>query len=82
VFPDTGGQAVPCALSPPVTAKEVPLTIRAASEARKTTTGATSSGSIQGTPRGDLAVRPATAVGSSAATSPVGWFPASLMAWA
>src|SRR5271157_5443965 len=43
-----------CALSPPVAANEVPLTIPAWSDAKKTTSGATSSGSTHGTPRGLL----------------------------
>lgn len=42
------------ALSPPVAAKLVPLTILAPSEARNTTSGATSSGSTHGTPSGSL----------------------------
>ncbi len=46
--------AVMFALSPPVAAKLVPLTIRAPSDARKTTSGAMSSGSTQGTPSGSF----------------------------
>jgi hypothetical protein len=64
------------ALSPPVTSKVAPETMRAASEARNTTTGATSLGSIQGTPSGVLAVRIFRASCSSA-VDPAGDLPAS-----
>jgi hypothetical protein len=53
----------------------------AASEARKTTTGATSSGSIQGTPSGVLVARMFRAC-SSSADDPVGALPLSSSTWA
>ncbi len=54
-----------CALSPPVTSQVAPLTIRASSEARKTTTGATSCGSIQGMLSGIFLISAASACFSS-----------------
>jgi hypothetical protein len=63
--PDGSAQAVMLALSPAVTANDAPLTIRASSDARNATTGATSAGSIQGTPSGLLAVSSCRAVSSS-----------------
>src|ERR1700722_20060345 len=68
------GHAVLFALSPAVTSYVAPETIRAASEARNTTTGATSAGSIHGTPSGDFALSASFAASSSFWTSPVGVF--------
>ena len=80
--PARGAQAVTCALSPAVAANEVPETIRAASEARKTTSGAMSAGSIHGTPSGEPVASASRAVRSSRAASPVGSPPEEAMACA
>ena len=79
--PAPTASAVTCALSPAVAAKEVPDTIRAASEARNTTSGATSAGSIHGRgPR--MVASDSRAVSSSRPTSPVGSPPLDAMACA
>lgn len=65
------------ALSPAVTENVPPETILASSDARKTTIGATSSGAIQGTPRGDFDASPFLAVSWSFASSPLGVLPRS-----
>jgi hypothetical protein len=70
------------ALSPAVTANDAPLTMRASSDARNATTGATSAGSIQGTPSGLLAASSFLAVSSSCSTCPVGCCPPVLIACA
>jgi DNA-binding MarR family transcriptional regulator len=75
-------QAVMLALSPAVTANDAPLTMRASSEARNATTGATSVGSIQGTPSGLLAASSRRAVSSSWSRSPLGSWPEELIACA